>query len=447
MAAARLGVPPPFLRYIRELYSNAVTTLRIGKNVSAPIRLGRGIRQGDPLSVHLFNAVIDMCLGGLDPSLGYEVGDLNISSGPRGKCASVRLDIDSKAKKWVINPLPYLRVVGEIVPAVLVSQVYRYLGVDVSPCHTRANVASMLRDGFASISSAPLKPQHRLYIATYHLLPKCHHQLALPPSSAKYLRWLDWTVRSALRSWLKLPRDAPVDEGGVGVPLHEHVVPLMRAKHLSRLDETPDPVTAAMLKVVSASAGSATMTCQTTLNGRVMTSSRDLKTTLATMLHRTVDGRGLVHSSRVPECHRWVNPVMSGGTPKIAGSYISAITVRGNMIGTALRSSRDCCGRTKSLAHLSQVCLRTHASRIAWHGKIIDLVEQALTPKGYTTCREPAIPTLAGIRKPDLVVSRGSAVTVLNITVVANNADLALSHGRKCEYYDTPAVCEWVRER
>ena len=174
-------------------------------------------------------------------------------------------------------------------------------------------MAALLRDGLASISSAPLKPHQRLYIATYHLLPKCHHQLALSPSSAKYRRWLDRTVRVALRSWLKLPKDtpvpffhAPVVEGGLGVPLHEHVVPLMRAKRLSRLDETPDPVIAAMLKEVSASAGSALRTRQTSLNGRVMTSSRDLKATLASMLHQTVDGRGLVHSSRVPECHRWV---------------------------------------------------------------------------------------------------------------------------------------------
>ena len=29
VAAARLGVPPPFLRYIRELYSNEVTTLTL----------------------------------------------------------------------------------------------------------------------------------------------------------------------------------------------------------------------------------------------------------------------------------------------------------------------------------------------------------------------------------------------------------------------------------
>ena len=93
------------------------------------------------------------------------------------------------------------------------------------------------------------------------------------------------------------------------------------------------------------------------------------------------------------------------------------------------------------------MCPRTHASRIARHDKIVDLVEKALTRKGYTICREPAIPTPAGIRKPDLVVSRDSAVTVLDVTVVADNADLAQSHGRKCEYYDTPAIREWVRDR
>ena len=147
---------------------------------------------------------------------------------------------------------------------------------------------------------------------------------------------------------------------------------------------------------------------------------------------------------------------MSGGTPNAASSYISVIKVRGNLIGTALRSSQgrpqassacDCCGRTESLAHILQVCPRTHASRTARHDKIVDLVEQALTRKGYSISREPAIPTLAGIRKPDLVVARASAVIVLDVTVVADNADLALSHGRKCEYYDTPAVREWVRDR
>lgn len=114
-------------------------------------------------------------------------------------------------------------------------------------------------------------------------------------------------VRSALQSWFKSPQDTPVlcfhthvIEGGLGVPLHENIVPLMQAKRLSRLDASSDPVIAVTLSTVSASAGRAKQTRRTTLNGRKMTSSRDLKATLAEMLHHTVDGRGLAHSLQVP---------------------------------------------------------------------------------------------------------------------------------------------------
>ena len=70
VAASRLGVPPPFFRYIHELYNNVVATLRIGPERSNPTKFGRDVRQGDPLSIHLYNGVIGMCLAGLDPRLG-----------------------------------------------------------------------------------------------------------------------------------------------------------------------------------------------------------------------------------------------------------------------------------------------------------------------------------------------------------------------------------------
>ena len=176
------------------------------------------------MSVHLFNAVIDVVLAQLDPELGTEVGgvqvnhgtfandivlyavmpaglqaladDLNhqlllcgleISTGLTGKSASLRIDVDGRAKKWVVNPLPHLRVVGELIPAVSISQVYRYLGVEISPQSTRANVAKMLEDGLLNILAAPLKPQQRLYIASCILLPSLYHQLTLSPTSDKYL--------------------------------------------------------------------------------------------------------------------------------------------------------------------------------------------------------------------------------------------------------------------
>lgn len=35
----------------------------------------QGVKQGDPMSVHLFNAVIDWTLSKLDPELGITIND------------------------------------------------------------------------------------------------------------------------------------------------------------------------------------------------------------------------------------------------------------------------------------------------------------------------------------------------------------------------------------
>ena len=43
VAAARLGVPPPFLGYLYELYGDVQTRLRIGTKLSDLIRLGWGV--------------------------------------------------------------------------------------------------------------------------------------------------------------------------------------------------------------------------------------------------------------------------------------------------------------------------------------------------------------------------------------------------------------------
>ena len=114
----------------------------------------------------------------------------------------------------------------------------------------------------------------------------------------------------------------------------------MQGKRLSRLDASLDPMIAVMLSTLSDSAGRATQIRWTTLNGREMTSSCDLKVTLVEMLHHMVDGCGLVLLSQVPQSHHWLNPVCSGGASNTMCSYIAAIRVRGNLIGTTLRRAR-----------------------------------------------------------------------------------------------------------
>ena len=78
LATGRMGVPPPLLGYLGKLYGDAWTCLRIGPDRSEPIRVLRGVRQGNSLAVHLFNATIDWALDCLDPELGVMVKEARL---------------------------------------------------------------------------------------------------------------------------------------------------------------------------------------------------------------------------------------------------------------------------------------------------------------------------------------------------------------------------------
>jgi hypothetical protein len=70
IAAERIGVPPPFLCYLREICTYSITTICIGRVCSEPIQISC---HGNPMSCHLFNAVIDWALSDLDPSIGIDI--------------------------------------------------------------------------------------------------------------------------------------------------------------------------------------------------------------------------------------------------------------------------------------------------------------------------------------------------------------------------------------
>ena len=148
LAAGRMGVPLPLLGYLGELYGDAWTCLRIGPDCSEPIRVLRGVRQGDPFSLNFFNATIDWALDCLDPQLGVEVGGLRVnaeafaddialitraSGGLQyqlgnlatldGKSASLQIEFDRKRKMWIVIPQPHLRAFGQPILAVEIAGV------------------------------------------------------------------------------------------------------------------------------------------------------------------------------------------------------------------------------------------------------------------------------------------------------------------------------------
>jgi exonuclease III len=59
-ALDRYGVPQSLVRCIRGIYKAASSTVYINKHESIPFKVRSGVRQGDPLSCLLFNAVIEV---------------------------------------------------------------------------------------------------------------------------------------------------------------------------------------------------------------------------------------------------------------------------------------------------------------------------------------------------------------------------------------------------
>ena len=71
--ARRLGVPESLIDYFSRLFHRSTTALKLSKGLSPRIHIGRGVRQGDPLSAILFNCVMDWILSELDTNLGVEI--------------------------------------------------------------------------------------------------------------------------------------------------------------------------------------------------------------------------------------------------------------------------------------------------------------------------------------------------------------------------------------
>ena len=79
-AMRRLGCPDPFLAYIRELYARSSTVIEHNGERSVPIFTRGGIKQGDPLSQFMFNAVIDWAFSSLDDHPGFSFCNIRVNN-------------------------------------------------------------------------------------------------------------------------------------------------------------------------------------------------------------------------------------------------------------------------------------------------------------------------------------------------------------------------------
>ena len=227
----------------------------------------------------------------------------------------------------------------------------------------------------------------------------------------------------------------------------------MQRKRITCLRLSTDPVVAAVAASSHVSEALRCLSRPRLLAGLPVTSPSGLVRAAAAALHGSCDGRELTNSREGDKYHRWVN---SGSGLMSGQDIISAVKIRGNLVATLARCARGrpeanfaCdvnCRQPGSLGHILQSCYRTWEPRIRRHDAVLDLTEATLNRKGWAFSREPAIPTPAGTRKPVFVVWRESCAkaTVIDVTVVADNASLSRQHLNKVAHYDCPAVREYA---
>ena len=463
LAALKLnGVPRRLREYIGNIHSRATTVFEYGGRVSGLVSSSRGVRQGDPLSSFLFNLTLDLTLRSLPEELGFSLNGVKLnhlayaddtvlvtetSEGMKlllqsfaelagktglelkftsGKCASLSMRVSKKDRNIHFSAKP-ITIDGNEIPIVDLEKRYKYLSIFVSALEKFTKAQEKLMKGMTNLSSAPLKPQQSFFILRDFLIPKIMHDLVFTNHLGKSLRASDRAIRASVRQWMKWPKDAPlglfhctVSDGGLGIPSLRHEVPILVSDRMVNLFmNNNDPALTELCQLEPLKSRLSKVTKPKAFGGISLHKSGDVTKVWKTMLDASQDGRGLKdHGGTKP------HGFMLNGSLTLKGwEFIELAKVRGNLVKTKGRSSRgrpakdlycDCCKRDyESLAHILQVCPRTHGSRVERHDSMLDCIERSLKDRDACVERETRIPTQEGIRKPDLIVKHRTEHTLL----------------------------------
>ncbi|BES87387.1 Reverse transcriptase (RNA-dependent DNA polymerase) [Nesidiocoris tenuis] len=484
-----LGAPQNFVQYVKRLYKGNTTTFQVGGKSSAPVRVRRGVRQGDPLSPLLFNLVVDTALREIPGDIGFDIvegGRVNalafaddvvlVASSKVGleqalksfsaqlsrcgleinpkKSATLSLVPCGRLKKTKVDSLAF-QIQGHALQTLQIGDLWRYLGVEFQGVETMATSKLDLVQALAKIGKAPMKPQQRLRVLRVYLLPKLVYGLTFGRTTIGRLRLLDASVRAAVRKWLNLPHDTPigyfhakVKEGGLGISALSEAIPRQRRDRLTALQHSTWDVAQ---KIGSTQFVQAMLAwCN-----KFITEPQNGVSHYAKLLHESNDGYELRQSKDASVSTNWV----SGKAEGIPGrDYVHYHNLRIGSLPTRVRTTRGrevrdakcraCGANAETLAHIVQICPRTHGGRVLRHNAIVNTLEGALKTQGWKVETERPYTLPSGqVLKPDIVAARRGKAVIVDAQVVSGMADLRMPYNVKKGKYNREDLKVAVRQR
>uniref|UniRef100_A0A3B3ZBK2 Reverse transcriptase domain-containing protein n=1 Tax=Periophthalmus magnuspinnatus TaxID=409849 RepID=A0A3B3ZBK2_9GOBI len=454
----RRRVSPLTVKLIMDAYKSFSTTVTSAGQMSNPIEVKVGVKQGDPLSPLLFNLALDPLLYALEEhGVGLEFGldfcitsmayaddlviisrshegitrnlaILDAFSGKTGlvanpsKCSCLLLE--KEGRKMVLNRGPQWTIRGVPVPWLGERESVRYLGVDINPWKgiCPSQVMPPLNRMLERVSRAPLKPSQRLHILRVYLLPRLQYACDYSGSRAKELKEVDMRVRRAVKEWLHLEPYttdgvlySAFADGGLGLPKFELHIPAARLRRLVKMVNSTDAVTNEVARMVGLESIviALIMYCMLESDARIF----------AKWAGQISHGKGVGNFKQDKLSNYWCRDPIGAGLTQ--SEFITALQLRSNTYiitkghgSTLLNSScRLCSYATGTLAHVIGNCPLLRDNRMRTHNNVCKRLADVAEGKGWRVWREHRLSVGGATGVPGLVIQKGGVAHIIDVAI------------------------------